>query len=81
MRKIHIATSVRGLMSQNDRHLKEIAPNFYIDGKSLKTTEQVRAALQEMLDEGMEWIPDVNCDNYDSTGRCLGHPCKEDHNG
>ena len=69
----HIGTSIDGLLSQSDRQLKKLAPHFFIDGEPCQTAGQVRSALLEAKEEGMELIPAKECDNYDEKGWCRGH--------
>lgn len=40
----------------------------------------MRRELKKMQEAGMECVPATGCDNYDSKGRCLGHPIKESAN-
>lgn len=76
----HICENIKGLLSLSDYRLKKMAPYFEVDGVPLRTAAQVRRELKKMQAEGMECVPSVGCDNYDSKGRCLGHPRKESAN-
>lgn len=75
--RFHMCENIKGLMSLSDYRLKKMACCFEVDGVPLRTAAQVRRELRKMQAEGMECVPSVGCDNYDSKGRCLGHPRKE----
>ncbi len=72
----HICENINGLLALSDYRLKKMASCFEVDGVPLRTAAQVRRELKKMQAEGMECVPAVGCDNYDSKGRCLGHPRK-----
>ncbi len=69
----HVGVSVEGLKRLSDRELKCLARFYYVNGNPLETAEQVRRALQEAEQRGLEYIPSKECDHYDSKGRCLCH--------
>lgn len=69
----HVSLSVRGALDQNNARLRQLAPCITVDGKKLKTAEEVREFLKEQLTQGHEMLPMTDCDNHDWKKGCLGH--------
>ncbi len=66
---IHIAYDIASLLAASDQILNES-----ISGG---TVEELREALKEMLDDGIEYLTIADCDNKRPNGSCAGHkePC------
>ena len=78
MRRIHISTSVRGLLNLHDKDLEGIAPFVIVDGNRLKTAQELRYFLEKELAKGHELIAADGCDNFDPKKGCLGHEVEEE---
>lgn len=66
---IHIAHNIACLLAASDEILNE---SIYGG-----TVEELREALKEMLDNGVEYLTIADCDNKRPNGSCAGHeePC------
>ena len=65
---IHIAHNIAYLLAASDEIINES-----ISGG---TVEQLREALKEMLDDGVEYLTIADCDNKRPNGSCAGHETK-----
>lgn len=83
MRKVHLCLSVRGALNQTKAEMKRMASSITVDGKRLKTADEVREFLLDELAQGHELLPFGECDNFDWKTGCKGHECldKEATNG
>lgn len=69
----HTAVSVKGLyrdLAGIEGHYKKHQYCMQVFGQSLDEIEKV---IWEMIQQGFEFIPDPECNDYDATGRCKGH--------
>lgn len=74
MNKItHMCLSVRGALNWPKAEMKRMAPSITVDGKQLKTADEVRNFLLDELSEGHEVLPFGECDNFDWKTGCRGH--------
>ena len=78
MKTIHMCLSVRGALSWSKAEMKRMAPSMIVNGKQLKTADEVREALLDELAKGHEVLPLCDCDNFDYKKGCLGHELKND---
>lgn len=72
-RTIHLCLSVRGALNQTKAEMKRMAPSIMIDGKPLRTADEVRNFLLDELAQGHEVLPYGECDNFDWKTGCMGH--------
>ena len=70
---IHVSLSVRGALNWSKAEMKRMAPSIKVDGKQLRTADEVRDFLLDELSEGHEVLPFGNCDNFDWKTGCKGH--------
>ena len=68
-RIIHLCLDIRGGII----HAKELRGNITVDGKTLRTTAEVKNFLQSQLDMGRKVLPMCECNNFDYQKGCLGH--------
>lgn len=68
-RIIHMCLDIKGGII-NARWLRG---NITVDGKTLRTTAEVKNFLQSQLDMGRKVLPMCRCDNFDYQKGCLGH--------
>ena len=66
---IHLSLSVEGGI-RNARSLRNC---IEVDGKTLRTTEEVRSFLREQQAMGRKYLPCDDCDNFDYQTGCKGH--------
>ncbi len=69
----HLCLSVRGALAWSKSQMKRMASSIAVDGKQLKTAEEVRNFLLDQLAQGHEMIPFGECDNFDWKTGCRGH--------
>jgi hypothetical protein len=50
-----------------------MASIFTVDGKQLRTANQVKTFLLDQLAQGHEVLPMADCDNFDWKTGCRGH--------
>ena len=55
------------------KHAKELCGCITVDGKTLRTTAEVKNFLKGQLDMGRRVLPMGDCDNFDYQKGCLGH--------
>jgi hypothetical protein len=79
-RTIHLCLSVTGALRWDRATMKRNASMFTVDGRRLKTADEVRDFLIGELAQGHEVLPCAECDNFDWKTGCKGHPAKEDGN-
>jgi len=77
-RTIHMSLSVRGALNWSKAEMKRMASSITVDGKQLKTADEVRNFLLDELSKGHEMLPFGNCDNHDWKTGCKGHYETED---
>jgi hypothetical protein len=73
MRKVHVCLSVRGALNQTKAEMKLMASSITVNGKQLKTADEVRNFLLDELSQGHEVLPIGECDNFDWKTGCKGH--------
>lgn len=73
-RRIHVSTSIEGLLSMSDVKLRGMMPYIKYDGKPFSKVEELRETLTEAYLNGEKYIADEACDNFDPAIGCLGHP-------
>jgi hypothetical protein len=73
MKNIHLCLSVRGALNQTKAEMKRMAESITVDGKQLKTADEVRGFLLDELSQGHEMLPFGECDNFDWKTGCRGH--------
>ena len=71
---IHVCLCVRGALRQSDAELRPWVGNIQHDGKKCRNVAEVRDFLIQALDEGYDYLPPAECDNFDPKKGCLGHP-------
>lgn len=72
--KYHISTSIEGLLSLSDRHLKNMLWSVTDEnGEHPKSVQDFRQYLSEELTKGHKCLPSPKCDNFDPIKGCLGH--------
>ena len=77
MRQVHLCLSVRGALNQTKAEMKRMAPSITVDGKQLRTANEVREFLLDELAQGHEMLPFGECDNFDWKTGCKGHEVLE----
>ena len=76
-RKTHLCLSVRGALNWSKAEMKRMASSITVDGKQLKTADEVRNFLLDELAQGHEVLPFGDCDNFDWKTGCKGHELSE----
>lgn len=76
-RKVHLSLSVRGALNWSKAEMKRMAPSITVDGKQLRTAEDVKNFPLDELSKGHEVLPFGDCDNFDWKTGCRGHVDKE----
>lgn len=76
-RKVHLSLSVRRALNWSKAEMKRMAPSITVDGKQLRTAEDVKNFLLDELSKGHELLPFGDCDNFDWKTGCRGHADKE----
>jgi hypothetical protein len=71
--KYHMSVSVTGALKKPDSHLRPWIGAITVDGKPLKTVQEIRKFFEDQLAEGHEVIPCGDCDNFDYKNGCMGH--------
>ena len=66
---IHCSLDIRGALKRPQDWVNCIT----VDGKTLKTVEEVKNFFQEELKLGHELLPMGGCDNFDYEHGCKGH--------
>ena len=72
-RLIHLCLDISGGI----RNAKDLRGCITVDGRTLRTTAEVKNFLQGQLDMGRRVLPCGNCDNFDYQKGCLGHDVAE----
>jgi hypothetical protein len=74
-RRIHMAVSVRGMLSWPTREAKRMLKSILkADGSPYRTVDELREALMDELSRGHEVLPLGNvCDGFDFKDGCPGH--------
>lgn len=80
MRKVHLSLHVRGAIGWRNPQLDGLL--IHSDGRRMSAAE-TRAALLEVLSQGIERLPIGDCDNFDPKTGCRGHtePSPKDETG
>ena len=73
MSKIHISTSIDGLLALSDRHLKNMLFSVYDENGNHPTLEEFKQYLNEEKAKGHMLLPSPECDHFDPVKGCLGH--------
>ena len=74
----HLCLSVRGALNRSKSEMKRMASSIAVDGKRLKTADEVRNFLLDQLSQGHEMIPFGECDNFDWKTGCRGHEVEKE---
>ncbi len=80
-RTIHVCLSVRGALNWTKAEMKRMAPSITVDGKKLRTADEVKNFLLDELSKGHEVLPFGDCDNFDWKTGCKGHENKVERVG
>ena len=73
-RMMHFAQDVRGALRNWDkRMMKRMASSIIVDGKRLKTADEVREFFMDCLASGKELLPMGDCEGFDYKTGCPGH--------
>lgn len=80
-RTIHMRLDVRGALQWDKRQKKRMAPAFTVDGRTLKTADEVTDFLMDCLQEGRAFLPMGECEGFWERQQCPGHPPREPHGG
>ena len=73
MRRLHVSTSIDGLLSLNDRDLSNMLNIVQDENGEHPTLEEFRKYLNEEKAKGHRYLPSPECDNFDPVKGCLGH--------
>ena len=73
MSRIHISTSIDGLLALSDRHLKNMLWSIVDEEGNHPTLEEFKKFLNEEKSKGHRLLPSPECDNFDPVKGCLGH--------
>jgi hypothetical protein len=72
----HVQMTVEWALLMTYETTKDGGPILEPKHLGFKTLNGLRRYLTDLRSEGFEVVP--ACENYDKTGRCLGHPHRED---
>ena len=73
MSRIHISTSIDGLLALKDRDLKKILLSVSNENGNHPTLEEFKKYLNDEKAKGHKLLPSTGCDNFDPVKGCLGH--------
>ena len=79
-RKIHMSTSIDGLLAMSDYRLKKMCNCITCEDGTHPTLAMLKAGLRVEKAMGHKLIPATGCDNFDPVKGCLGHAIKEADN-
>ncbi len=71
--RIHISTSIDGLLSLRDSELKRMLQSVQDENGYHPTLEEFKKYLNEEKEKGHRLLPSPECDNFDPVEGCLGH--------
>lgn len=77
----HLCLSVRGALNWSKAEMRRWAPSITVDGKQLRTADEVRNFLLDELSKGHEVLPLGECDNFDWKTGCRGHDIQDENVG
>ena len=55
------------------KHAKDLIGCITVDGRTLTSTDEIKAFLRQQLEMGRRVLPCGDCDNFDYQTGCLGH--------
>lgn len=55
------------------KHAKSLIGCITVDGRTLTSTDEIKAFLRQQLEMGRRVLPCGDCDNFDYQTGCLGH--------
>lgn len=73
MSKIHISTSIDGLLALSDSELTRLLGSVQDENGYHPTLEEFKQYLNEEKAKGHRLLPSPGCDNFDPVKGCLGH--------
>lgn len=77
-RRLHVSTSIDGLLTLSDRNLEKlISASVRDDEGNIPTLSEFKKYLNEEKAKGHRLIKDPECDNFDPVKGCLGHEIKD----
>ena len=73
MSRIHISTSIDGLLALSDRELTRMLRSVQDENGYHPTLEEFKNYLNKEKAKGHKLLPSPECDNFDPVIGCLGH--------
>lgn len=73
MHRLHISTSIDGLLALRDSELSRILQNVQDESGKHPTLTEFKNYLNEEKAKGHRLLPSTGCDNFDPVKGCLGH--------
>lgn len=55
------------------KHAKDLIGCITVDGRTLTSTDEIKAFLRQQLEMGRRVLPCGDCNNFDYQTGCLGH--------